>query len=235
MTGQLGLLRDLQRVDSGIQQRQQWISELDDGTKAKRKLVQARKELEAAEEQLKELESTYRAKELELRGADAERKERSARAYGGTIADSRELAALERKIEELKRRAGVLEDDLLGLMERIEALRVEVGQKQALAKKLLHHARLLDRDYKEARARLDGEIAALNEERTALVPTIQAPFLQEYEALRAKLGGVAIATVQGNLCSACRNSISISMVGRVNAGRETIRCENCRRILCPEG
>jgi predicted nucleic acid-binding Zn-ribbon protein len=49
--------------------------------------------------------------------------------------------------------------------------------------------------------------------------------------MRTKLGGVAVATIEGALCTSCRNFVPSAVIGRVRAGRELVKCENCRRIL----
>jgi uncharacterized protein len=231
MSDTLARLHGLQTLDTGLQQRRQWIAELDDGAKARRKLAEATASLEAQQAELHSLEATARRKELELQSADAERQQRSKRAYGGTVHDAKELSALEKKIAELKRRAGALEDELLALMDRIEAARRGVTEQEALVRKLTALARQLGQDYAETKAKFEGEISDLQRQRDELVPQLEPAALREYEALRTKLGGVAVATIEGTLCTSCRNFVPSAVIGQVRLGRELVKCENCRRIL----
>jgi len=224
-------LWELQQLDSELQRCSQAIAELDDGSKAVRKLREAQAQLSAQETELRDWETSYRNKELELKSAEAERRDRSQRAYGGTIADSKELAALERKIEELKRRASVLEDELLVLMEKIEARREEVSKSQALTRKLTVLAKQIRKEYQEARGNLEARMAELRTQREALAPQIAPAQLAEYETLRAKLGGLAVAKVEQEICQGCRTVVPAALLSRVRAGRELVRCQDCRRIL----
>jgi hypothetical protein len=233
MQEQMKQLYELQQVDSGIAQHHTWIAGLDDGGKSGRSLARAKQELEAARQRLQDLEATNRQKELELKSADDERKARAAKAYGGTIADTKELAALERKIEELDRKRDKLEDDILKLMDDIEATRAEVerqekivGQGQAIHDKIVA-------DYEKAKAKLEDEIQVLAARRAELAPEIEADLLQEYEAARAKLDGIAVAGIEGNMCKACRNVLPQSALSTLKVGTVIVKCQNCRRMLYP--
>lgn len=232
MSDLLARLCELQKLDTGLQERTQWIADLDDGSRARAKLAQAQAALDAGQEALRQLEATYRRKELELQSADAERQEKAKRAYGGTVGDAKELAALERKIAELKRRGGALEDELLTLMDQIETARENVAKREALVAKLTSLAKQLAADYAETRSRFEAEMASLLQRREAVTPEVEAGALREYEAMRAKLGGVAVAAIEGDLCTSCRNIVPSAMISRVKAGRELVKCQNCRRILC---
>jgi len=233
MQEQMKQLYELQQIDSGIAQHRSFIGGLDDGGKSGRNLEKAKQALEALRQRLHDLEASNRQKELELKSADTERKDRMSKAYGGTIADTKELGALERKIEELNRKRDKLEDDILKLMDDIEATRVEadrqgkiVAQGQAIHDKIVA-------DYEAAKGKLEGEITTLAARRAELAPTIEPALLQEYETLRGKLDGVAVAGIDGNMCKACRNVLPQSALTALKVTKTIVKCQNCRRMLYP--
>jgi predicted nucleic acid-binding Zn-ribbon protein len=233
MKEQLARLYQLQVIDSGLAQHKAWIADLDDGTRVGKKLAAAQADLEDKQKRLRDLEATNRNKELELKSADEERQTKSKRAYGGGVADPKELGALERKIEELKRKSDHLEDELLGLMEQIETLREEVAKQQrivASGTKVFEQTRA---DYAEARGKLEAKMKELLAQRQELVPQIDATLLKEYDTLRAKLEGVAVSGVDGNLCQTCRNVLPQSTLTQLKMGKTVVKCQNCRRILYP--
>ncbi len=235
MSDLLARLCELQKLDTGLQQRSRWIADLDDGRRARVRLAQAQAALDRGQETLSGLEATYRRKELELQSADAERQEKAKKAYGGTVGDVKELAALEKKIAELKRRGGALEDELLALMDQVETAREEVAKGEALVTKLTSLAKQIAAEYAETRGKFEAEMETLRQQREALVPEIEAGALREYEAMRAKLDGVAVAAIEGDLCTSCRNVVPSAIISRVRMGRELVKCQNCRRILCLTG
>lgn len=233
MKEQLARLYELQQIDSNLARHKAWITDLDDGTKVGRQLAAAQADLEDKKERLHDLEATNRAKELELKSADEDRATKSKKAFGGGVGDAKELSALERKIGEIDRKRSHLEDDLLGLMEQIEALREQIakqGRTVAAGQKVYDQTKA---DYTAARAKLEGEMRSEIARRQELVPQIDAALLKEYDALRAKLEGVAVSGVDGNLCQSCRNVLPQSTLTQLKLGKMVVRCQNCRRILYP--
>lgn len=233
MKEQLARLYELQLTDSDLAQHRAWIADLDDGAKLAKQLAAGTAELEAGRARLRELEATNRAKELELKSADEDRAAKSKKAYGGTIADTKELGALERKIEELNRKRDHLEDELLGLMDQIETTRAAVAkqeQKVATTQKVYDQTKA---DYAAGRTKLEGEMKGALTKRAELLPQVDAALLQEYEALKTKLDGVAVSGVDGNLCQTCRTVLPQSTLTQLKLGKMVVRCQNCRRILYP--
>lgn len=233
MKEQLARLYELQQIDTNLAQHKAWIAGLDDGTRSGKQLATLQAALEAAQKQLKALEATNRAKELELKSADEERKSKSAKAYGGSVGDAKELGALERKIEELKRKASRLEDELLELMEQIETARAEASKQERLtaAAQSLHEKTRAD--YAEARARLEGEMRTLLAQRKELVPQITPALVTEYDTLRAKHDGVGMSGVEGNLCKTCKTVLPQSALAAMKLGKIVVKCQNCKRMLYP--
>lgn len=233
MKEQLAKLYELQSIDSDLAQHRAWIADLDDGSKAGQKLAAAEAGLAAAQKRLHDFEATNRTRELELKSADEERATRAKKAYGGTISDTKELSSLERKIEELDRKRDHLADELLTLMDQIETARAEVQKLEKLTGTIRTVHEQTRADYAKARGRLEGEMKTALARRQELVPEIDAALLQEYDALRAKLEGVGVSGVDGNLCKTCRNVLPQSTLSQLKLGKMIVKCQNCRRILYP--
>jgi len=235
MQQQMTQLYELQQIDSAIAQHRTWIAALDDGRKSGRSLEAAKGELDKLQARLHDLEADNRKKELDLKGADQERQDKMKKAYGGKVGDTKELAALERKIEELNRRRDKLETEILELMEQIETTRAQADkQEKVVAQGQAVHDKIVG-DYQEGRAKLEGEIKQLAAKRAELTPQIDAAMLQEYETLRGKLEGVAVAGIDGNMCTACRTVLPQSAITTVKIGKIIVKCQNCRRMLYPSG
>lgn len=233
MNEQLARLYELQQIDSNLAQHKAWIADLDDGTKLGKQLAAAQAQLDDKQKRLHDLEATNRAKELELKTVEADRATKAKKAFGGGVGDARELGALERKIEELDRKRSHLEDDLLGLMEQIETLREESAKQERLvgtSQKVLDQIKA---DYAKARAKLEDEMRVDIARRQELIPQLDAAVLKEYDAMRAKLEGVAVSGVDGNLCQMCRNVLPQSTLTQLKLGKMLVKCQNCRRILYP--
>ena len=233
MQQQMAQLYELQQIDSGIAQRHVWIAGLDDGAKSGRNLDKAKQELEALRQRARDLEGSSRQKELELKSADDERKTKAAKAYGGAVTDTKELGSLERKIEELDRKRDKLENDILMLMDDIEATRADVERQEKIVAQGQAIYDKIVADYVKSKAKLEDEIKVLTTRRGELAPEIEAGLMTEYETMRGKLEGVAVAGIEGNLCKACRNVLPQSALSMLKMGTVIVKCQNCRRMLYP--
>lgn len=155
------------------------------------------------------------------------------RLRGGEVASFRDQETMATEMGSLDRRRRDLDDEQLVLMESIEPLESELAR-------LADEQRALQSDAGRAREALhdavgviDVELAELSERRTKLAEAIAAPLLAEYERLRARLGGVAVARLVGGACSGCHLAISASELDHFRHRKpdEVLHCEQCGRIL----
>ena len=117
--------------------------------------------------------------------------------YSGTIGNPRELQSLQDEIGSLKRRISKLEDQELELMEAIEPLDAQLSGFAATRASLDERAAALRGQIAEEEVAIDGELDVVRGERDALTGTVDAELLTEYEDLRKRSGGIAIARLVG--------------------------------------
>ena len=133
--------------------------------------------------------------------------------------------------ESLKRYLVTLEDQLLDSMVELE--QIEREHHQALvdfelkeAKQIATHADLV-----EEKEEASSQLVRLETEREAALVGISAEDLVEYDKLRARLGGVALAIVVDGSCEACGLSQAASIQQTIRSGAELVKCSQCNRIL----
>ncbi|MHB1444308.1 MAG: zinc ribbon domain-containing protein [Acidimicrobiales bacterium] len=155
------------------------------------------------------------------------------RMYSGEVSASRDLQALSSEADGLRARTSRLEDLVLGAMEEAEPA-------EAVVAALESEATLLSRRLSEAEAQLGAEDAALEAEeaehvraRAALAGDVPADLLQRYDLLRARLGGVAVASLHNGACGGCHLSLAATELDRIRKAPpdSLITCEQCGRIL----
>jgi uncharacterized protein len=85
----------------------------------------------------------------------------------------------------------------------------------------------------EAEAAIDAERADIDARRAGLVAGIDAAAVQEYDTMRSRLGGVAVARLEHGSCGACHMKLSAVEHDRILhlSPDELVRCEDCGRIL----
>jgi hypothetical protein len=227
-------LLELQEIDSAIDRLEARRYQLEGGEEVR----VARSTMEEAEGRLGELRLAVDAISRDQRRfehdidsmtqkADAEQK----RLYDGSIANVKELEALQHEIANINERRSRAEDELLEMMERREDLDSRIA--------------VADKETAEARARVE-EVAGdsmrelerigneLEERRTAragLVPEIDEELLELYEELRTQKKGVGAAAIVDGVCQACHEKLSAMELDRLRKTDGIRRCEYCRRIV----
>jgi predicted nucleic acid-binding Zn-ribbon protein len=153
--------------------------------------------------------------------------------YSGTISNPRELQAMQDEIGALKRRISQLEDQELELMEQIEPLDQQLAVLATSRSELDAKATALRAQIAEEEVAIETELGGVQAERETLVGTVDPSLLAEYDELRKRLGGIAIARLVGGSCQGCHLSLSAVEVDRIKklAPDAPAHCEECGRLL----
>jgi predicted nucleic acid-binding Zn-ribbon protein len=218
-----------------------------DQLRHRRATLPAREELAAVETKLADLATSLedaqqrrdavvrRQSDLEeeLRALEARVGDIEGKMYGGTVSASRELQAMAGEVESLKKRRSTLEDHVLEAMDEREPIDAEVRQLEDAQVEATGEADGLRSRILEEEAELDGEEARELDTRAALVASVPASLLEQYERIRSRSGGIGAARLVGSSCSGCHLSLPAVEVDRLKrAGPDdVILCDQCGRIL----
>jgi predicted nucleic acid-binding Zn-ribbon protein len=153
--------------------------------------------------------------------------------YSGTVTNPRELQALQDDIASIKRRISTLEDQELELMEAIEPLDAELAGFATARTDLDARGAALRGQIAEEEVEIDAELAQAREERDGLAASVAPDLLAEYDDLRKRLGGIAIARLVGGSCGGCHLALSAVDVDRIKKldPEDPAHCEECGRLL----
>jgi predicted nucleic acid-binding Zn-ribbon protein len=153
------------------------------------------------------------------------------RLYDGSVANARELDSITREVENLKKRRGDREDELLALMEvreELEAQERAAGERSDALRARVEEVGSVATDELE---RLRTELKERSEARAALAETVDPEFLELYEDLRPQKKGIAAVALIDGVCQGCHEQLSSVYVDRLKRVEGPKRCEHCRRIL----
>ena len=137
------------------------------------------------------------------------------------------------EIAALRRRISQLEDQDLELMEQIEPLDADIARLAVERAALDESGAALRAGIAEDEVAIDGELASVRAERDTIAAGVDGTLLDEYEALRPKMGGIAIAPLVGGSCGGCHLALSAVEVARLKKlpPEEPAWCEECGRLL----
>jgi len=227
-------LLDLAEVDAELSRadhRRRTMPELAEITEAE-KTVQAKRDAQVAvQTQLDDLDREVARQEKEIDAVRA-REDRDRKLMAGGTIGAKQLTDLEHELATLERRQGVLEDDLLELMERREA--VEMDGKHAGVELARAEEKLADavRRRDENLTDIGTTEARRAQDRTKVLAGMPADLLAVYER-RFKQKGIGAALIRARRCGACRIELDTREISRIRetAADEVIECEECGAIL----
>lgn len=227
-------LLELQELDSAIDRLEQRRQQLEAGTE----LAEARVAMEEAESRLGELRLALdavaveqRRLENEIDSMDQKAAADEKRLYDGSIANTKELEALQHEIANIKERKSRTEDELLERMERREDLERRAAVEQEAVTAARSRVEAVGGD---AIRELELVTAQLTERRAArdvLVPEFDEELLELYDDLRRQKRGVGAAALVDGVCQACHEKLSALELDRLKHTDGIKRCEYCRRIV----
>jgi predicted nucleic acid-binding Zn-ribbon protein len=227
-------LLDLAEVDAELARvthRRRTLPEIAEIAEAEKQVRAKQDALVAVETTLTDLDRDVKRQETEIDQVRA-REERDRKLMQSGSVGAKQLTDLEHELATLQRRQGALEDDLLELMERREAVDADAS----FARVELDKARSTLED---AAARRDTALADLEStetRRTADRSTMAKGFpddlLKAYDRQREQRG-IGAALIQSRRCGACRIELDRNAVSKLKdaAADEVVRCEECGAIL----
>jgi len=176
--------------------------------------LKERKRYELDVEQWKERAKKYRDQAFQVKTNDA-------------------YKALQHEIETAENEVAKAEDRLLEQMVSGEQYDRQVKNAERNFKQVEEETRGVDAAIEAEKAAAERELAILETERAATVKEIPEDLLEHYQRIARKHGGVAVAEVRGEMCSACGARIrpQVFQALRREATEELYHCELCTRIL----
>jgi predicted nucleic acid-binding Zn-ribbon protein len=227
-------LLELQELDLSVDRLVHRRQELEDGIE----VAEARRIAEAAEERVGELrlalDSVRREEtrlESEISSLDLRIQAEQTRLYDGSVANPRELQAIQAEITNLRARKSRLEDEELDQMERREDLESRVSTLETELKTTRDRQAEVESSSERELADVTRSLGELREARDRLTPEFDEDLLDLYESLRAQKRGVGAAALRDGVCQGCHETLSPLALDRMKRTEGIKRCENCRRIL----
>jgi predicted nucleic acid-binding Zn-ribbon protein len=227
-------LLDLAEVDAEltrVNHRRRTLPELAEISDTEKTAQAKRDALVAVETTLGDLDREVRRQETEIDQVRA-REDRDRKLLADGNVGAKQLADLEHELATLQRRQGVLEDDLLELMERREAVDADTSHARVELEKAQNALTDAQARRDSALADLDSTEAKRVADRELMVKQFPADLLSLYERVRAQRG-VGAGLLRGRRCGACRIELDRTTMSAIKAAAadDVVTCDECGAIL----
>jgi len=227
---QIEILASLQTVDREIKEqaglKQGLLSEL----QAKEREIQAKqKEVDALNTACAEKEKLRAEKDRVYQ--DEGKKAMDKRMRMNRIKNSKELQALQREIDLLRQSNGELEEELIKIMQEIDAIKANIQSKQA-EMAALHESRQKQQQELEGQiSGIDQAVSEASSRRQSIAANLARDLVSRYELIFSRRGGTAVVEVAGGICQGCFMNIPPQLGNEIIRSDKIHLCPSCQRIV----
>ena len=232
----LELLLDVQEHDTTVDQlvhRKASLPERAELADVERRTAALHEERAGIATPLEEIAARETKAEDDIAAAEKRMAEIDTRMTSGAVTASRDLQAMSEEITHLRERISTLEDAGIEALTEREPLDAELARIDAALAELAASAQRLRGAIAEAEVAVDAELERTRSEREVLAAGLPADLAATYEHLRARLGGIGAARLEGPRCTGCHLTLPATEVDRLK--REPLDalvfCDQCGRIL----
>lgn len=231
-------LLDLQKVDRArdrLHEQREHLPQRAELADIEARMTEVKGAIARVQREADDLERQERVVEEEVRLIEEKITSEEDKMYSGKVINPKEVAAIQSEVEMLKRRKAPLEEKGLDELEQRDQLISERGKLEEELADLEREAQQIHMKIAEAEGKIDRELAAEEDKRSALLPAIPPDTFEDYESIRGTKKGIGVGALENGMCTACRESLSAVEVDRIKsksrAGDWLFRCEHCRRLL----
>ncbi len=221
----------LQEIDTMWDKIRRRILQLQKTTGGSPELVEMRTRTRATETELQKVRQEQRDADGESGSLAVRIKESESLLMGGQVRNPKELEALQASVESMRRHKGALDDRSVEAMVKAD----EIGQRFAKQTSSLNSQeaewQIKQQAVDEELQKRKKEYVYLKNMREELVKSIDGKMLEQYEYLRGRKNGIAVAKLEDGSCTACHMQIPVGLIGSVRRGDELVACAACGRIL----
>lgn len=227
----LSKLRDYQEMILEIRQLNHALSTYPESVeKLARELKQTRTATERVSDQLREDKERRENKEsyLAMCKENLEKYEHDLM----EVSNQKEYSAVLKEIDSTKREIQETETLILTLMESVQKQEEEFKVLETSVAKLEETYAEAVQQFNQENKEKTSRKAKLEKDMLDVQKSIPASFMRKFTQIASRRGGIAVATVHAECCSACNMKIRPQQIHEMKRNQDTLfTCDNCQRIL----
>jgi predicted nucleic acid-binding Zn-ribbon protein len=225
-------LYELQKIDGTTQKVRRRLAQLKTLLVESDDLKRARTQTETLQAEQQEWHSKQKNAELETQSLTDRIKEGEQRLMSGQVRNPKELESLQSSIEALQRQRGIIENASVEALLKNEELSGQVATATVQLQRVQQVWSASQSELTEEENKLKRGYLQLKKQRDTLTESLDKALLQQYEYLRERKAGVAVATIENENCSACHVRVPSGVLSTLRSQSDKlVSCTSCGRIL----
>ena len=225
------VLYHLQQVDLEMETLARRLKAIGVGLGDSAVVMRARQRAADAETRLHTCHGSTTDLDLEVHGLGQRIQTNEQRLYGGRVASPKELSSLQEDVVSLKRWLDKKEVELLEAMMAEEEAEASLAEARAARMQADEALQTEQAKLVAEQSQLQSKQQDLAEQRAFLVESAAKDDMADYERLRPRKDGRAVAALKGGVCQGCHMPPPLIQVQQAGAGAELVFCNNCGRVL----
>ena len=230
MQAQIEILASLQTVDREIREQTSLKQKLLEELRVTERQIAAKKsEIDALNGVCSEREKVRVEKDRVFQ--EEGKKATDKRMRMNRIKNAKELQALQREIELTRQANGELEEELIKIMQEIDAIK---GQVQTKESEMAAMQEEWQKKQNELQVEINGIDAAVSEassRRQTIASQVTGDLISRYELIFSRRGGTAVVEVAGGICQGCYMNLPPQLWNEIIRNEKVHLCPSCQRIL----
>ena len=233
MTGVKELF-EYQQLESQVDQARKRLTEMANLLQEGPELMAARRTLAQLEKGRDDLQAEERSLEIDVESTKSRHDTLEKRMMGNEVTNPRDLEVVQREITHLEERQGAMEDKLLGLLDKTEEATLAAERQSSSVSELEAAWRESQADLLREKQQIETDIPLTEQRVQKQAASLAAQARSVYDRVKAKKGGLAVARVEGGICTGCRITLPITLISRARSGKGLVLCSSCGRVLYVE-
>jgi predicted nucleic acid-binding Zn-ribbon protein len=176
-----------------------------------------------------ELNGKKKGKEQELE--EIQDKINKLKTRSGEIKTNKEYEAHLKEIEAFEKNKYLVEDEMLSVMEDIEAITGVLREEETEVKKAEEEFRKQEKEIEEEKKKLQHEMGVYKGDRKETVPLIDVEIYDQYMNILKKYREKAIVPAENEVCLGCNTNIPPQLYNDIREKDKIITCFYCKRFL----
>ncbi len=231
MASGIDKLKELQAVDSEIRKYERVFRRGPERlTEVTQALTRAKEREGAHKLGIREAQKEVDRKELDLRSREADIQKLNIQL--NSVQTNKEYSLIKLKMEGLKADNSLLEEEILEVIGKVDALKAESGRLDADVKAADGERSRIAAEVEKEMAGVREKLDALKETRARIAAGVNADALDRYDRiLKGKEDGMALAAVRDQTCQGCNISVTTHELTLIMKDLDLVKCRSCSRIL----